>query len=285
MPTTTISKKSTLRILDIHISEVDDHPNTLKNIMFNRDFEGMIIRNVLSPETVKQVVYRLENGAMKSLYLTRPTEGVNRKYKPIEIYGRTLIGTPLSDMKQYFNCAEEFRQECSNLFREDPSLEERVEYVLHGLSGLPVQIPNGPEEGQIYTPATIRVLFDGDEMPIHAGNQLIRLPQSEHLNTLIDITDQFSYFIPITVPEAGGELIIYSLEWNPEEKSEEKAVDSLFEQTYDSLAVAPAPGDMLVFDGGRYYHRVTPVLGSQPRRTIGGFMAFSKQHDVFYYWS
>ena len=285
MSNSTISEKPTLRILDIHVSEVEKYPNTLKDIMFNRSFEGMIIRGVLSPETVEQIVSRLENGAMKSLYLTRPTQGVNRKYKPIEIYGQTLIGTPPSDRKKYFDCAAAFRQECSTLFQGHLGLEERIEAVLHSLSGLPVQVPNGPEEGQTYTPATIRVLFEGDEMPIHAGNQLIRLPQSEHLNTLIDMTDQFSYFIPITVPEVGGELIIYTLEWNPEEKSEEKAVDPMLDQKYDRVVVAPGPGDMLVFDGGRYYHRVSPVSGSRPRRTIGGFMNFSKEHDAFYYWS
>jgi hypothetical protein len=285
MSKSTISEKPALRILDIHASEVEKYPNTLKDIMFNRSFEGMIIRGVLSPETVEQVVSRLENGAMKSLYLARPTQGVDRKYKPIEVYGQTLIGTSPSDLNKYFDCATAFRQECSILFQGHPGLEERIEAVLHGLSGLPVRVPKGPEEGQTYTPATIRALFEGDEMPIHAGNQLIRLPQSAHLNTLIDITDQFSYFIPITVPEVGGELIIYTLEWNPEEKSEEKAVDPMLEQKYESVAVAPNPGDMLVFDGGRYYHRVTPVSGSRPRRTIGGFMAFSKQHDAFYYWS
>jgi hypothetical protein len=42
---------------------------------------------------------------------------------------------------------------------------------------------------------------------------------------------------------------------------------------------------MLLFDGGRYYHRVSKVIGRSPRRTIGGFLGFSRQRDRVYYWS
>jgi hapalindole-type alkaloid chlorinase len=287
MSNSAISEKSALRILDIHVSEVEKYPNTLRDIMFERNFEGMIIREIFSSETIEQVVSRLEEGAMSSLFLTRPTKGVdNNRYKPIEIYGQTLIGTSPSGLKNYFECAAAFQQECSSLFEGHLDFEERIENVLSSLcNGLPVEVPQGLEKDQTYTPATIRVLFEGNEMPVHAGNQLVCIPQSEHLNTLIDTTDQFSYFIPITIPETGGELVIYDMEWNPQENSEEKVLNSRFEQDCKSVSVAPNPGDMLVFDGGRYYHRVAPVSGNRPRRTIGGFMAFAKQHDKLYYWS
>jgi hapalindole-type alkaloid chlorinase len=287
MSNSTVSEKPAIRILDIHASEVEKYPNTLRDIMFERNFEGMIIREVFPSETVEQVVSRLEDGAMSSLLLSRPTKGVDEnRYKPIEIYGQTLIGTSPLSLKEYFDCGITFQEECSSLFQGHLDFKKQIETVLTSLcNGLPVEVPKGLKECETYTPATIRVLFEGNEMPIHAGNQLVDIPQSKHLNTLIDTTDQFSYFIPITVPETGGELIIYDMEWNPEENSEEKALNLMFEQNCKSVSVAPNPGDMLVFDGGRYYHRVTPVSGNLPRRTIGGFMAFSKQHDKLYYWS
>ena len=56
-------------------------------------------------------------------------------------------------------------------------------------------------------------------------------------------------------------------------------------QNFDSTAFAPQPGDMLIFDGGRYFHRVSKVEGVLPRRTVGGFVGFSQNHDRLYYWS
>jgi len=53
----------------------------------------------------------------------------------------------------------------------------------------------------------------------------------------------------------------------------------------DKTSFRPGPGDLLVFDGGRYYHRVSPGAGAHPRRTIGGFLAFAKDGRSLRYWS
>ena len=42
---------------------------------------------------------------------------------------------------------------------------------------------------------------------------------------------------------------------------------------------------MFIFDGGRYFHRVSKVVGERPRYAIGGFLGFSQTHDQLYYWS
>jgi hapalindole-type alkaloid chlorinase len=290
MSNSTTSEKPALRILDIHVSEVEKYPNTLRDIMFERNFEGMIIREVFSSETVEQVVSRLAEGAMNSLYLDAPSDGTTGiDFVPMGLYGRTLVSSQ-PDLKEYLDCAEAFRLSCSKLFKGDLDFEKRIETVLKGLSGgLSIQIPSSGEEEKSYTPATIRVLFKGNEMPVHAGNEVQRLPSHNHLNELLDTSFQFSYFLPITIPEGGGELVIYDLEWSPKARGSDKGdMYHLNEHVlgqHKSVTVAPRPGDMLVFDGGRYYHRVTSVLGERPRRTIGGFTAFSKQHDVLYYWS
>jgi hapalindole-type alkaloid chlorinase len=290
MSNSTISEKPAIRILDIHMSEVEKYPNTLRDIMFERNFEGVIIREVFPSETVEQVVSRLENGAMKSIYIDAPSDGTTgTDFVPMGLYGRTLVSSQ-PDLKEYLNCAGAFQLECRKLFQGDLDFEKRIEKVLKGLSGgLPVQIPSSVEEKKSYTPATIRILYEGNEMPVHAGNEVQRLPNHNHLNHLLDTSFQFSYFIPISIPEGGGELVIYTLEWSPEVRGSDRGDmyhlnESLLEQ-HKSVTVAPGPGDMLVFDGGRYYHRVSPVLGERPRRTIGGFTGFSKQRDALYYWS
>ena len=47
----------------------------------------------------------------------------------------------------------------------------------------------------------------------------------------------------------------------------------------------PEPGDLLIFYGGRIWHRVEPILGSKPRITLGGFINFSDDDKKCFYWS
>ena len=290
MSKTNIPKKPILRFLDINASQVESYSSALEDMIINRSFEGMIIREVLPQETVERVVRRLEEdgGGMNSLFRSPSAKIENLDHKPPNLFGHPIVaGKP--DLKKYFADAQAFRQGCCELFQGNPDFEERVESVLHYLSGgLPVRIPTGPQ-GQTYTSATIRVMPAGHEIKVHVGNEFLRMPQASHLRTMVDLSDQLSYFIPLSVPEAGGELIVYTLEWDLEERSSNTPAihhldDHVVEQ-YESMAFAPGPGDMLLFNGGRYYHRVTPVLGSRLRRTIGGFLAFSQEHDAVYYWS
>ena len=44
-------------------------------------------------------------------------------------------------------------------------------------------------------------------------------------------------------------------------------------------------GDLLVFDAGRHFHRVTPVMGARPRWTLGGFVALSRDGSCFFVWN
>ena len=52
----------------------------------------------------------------------------------------------------------------------------------------------------------------------------------------------------------------------------------------DSKRLALEKGDLLLFDGGRIWHQVRPVLGQTNRVTIGGFTALSKNHRKVFYW-
>jgi hypothetical protein len=50
------------------------------------------------------------------------------------------------------------------------------------------------------------------------------------------------------------------------------------------VAARPGVGDLLLFDAGRHYHRVTKVEGATSRWTMGGFLARDPGHGVLYYW-
>ena len=51
------------------------------------------------------------------------------------------------------------------------------------------------------------------------------------------------------------------------------------------LVVDPNPGDLVVFGGGRRFHRVEPIGGETPRITYGGFAASSKDGDEVNCWA
>lgn len=282
-------KEPIFRLLDIHVSEIKNHPNTLKDMIFNRHLDGAIIRDVFSKETLDRVVYRLEKSDIMGSIFISPSAKYKEFSKAPDIFGQPIVGTN-PNLHDYFAYATAFRKECRKLFQDSFDFEEQIESILRDLSGnLPVRIPNGPEKEQTYASATIRVLPNSHEIKVHVGNEFHRLPQSHHLNNLLDLTDQLSYFVPLSVPEAGGELVVYTLEWDSEERNDKAAeihhLDNKSLEQYNSMVFAPGAGDLLIFDGGRYYHRVTPVIGSHPRRTIGGFLAFSRDRDAVYYWS
>ena len=287
MSVTQTSKAPAFRLLDLHVSEIDSYPNAIQDMLLDRNFEGMIIRDVLPKNKLEEIISHLEDEFMQAFFISPTTMVKDLPYKCADMFGQSIIGsTP--DLGSYFTCAAPFRQACRQLFGEYPDFESHLESVFCSLAGgLPIQIPTGPN-GQTYTPATIRVLPEEHEILLHVGNEFLRMPQATHLNTLVDLTDQLSYFIPLSIPESGGELIVYNLEWNPEEHHDTPETPQLAEhllQQSESMIFAPGPGDMLLFDGGRFYHCVTPVVGAQPRRTIGGFLALSKDHDSVYYWS
>ena len=62
------------------------------------------------------------------------------------------------------------------------------------------------------------------------------------------------------------------------------AVDHLMDR-YQQVRLRPRAGDMILFDGGRWFHKVDVVRGSATRWTIGGFLMFDRDGRRAYYWS
>jgi hapalindole-type alkaloid chlorinase len=287
-------KSDFFRLLDIHVSEVENYSGSLQDIFFNRSFEGLIVREVFSKDIIEQVVERLNNdeGEISSVFVSSQSKLINVA-KVSHSYGPGVFGSK-PDLKEYFAKASIFRRACSTLFEGKLGYEKRIESIFYPLAGgIPVKIPTGPE-GQSYSSSSIRVAPDGHEFPVHVGKELLLLPQANHIRSLVDSTDQISFFIPLSLPEAGGELVVFDAEFEERkgEKNPNITLDKLVVNTqgfnadqYASKVLSPGLGDMLLFDGGRYYHRVTPIIGSCPRRTIGGFLNFSRNHDILYYWN
>ena len=134
----------------------------------------------------------------------------------------------------------------------------------------------------------------GEQFRAHAGNQFIDvISDYQHLNTLADVKDQLSYFTVLSPPESGGELVLYDLLWKdtPEIFKLDRRPNSpqrhkIVEAKYKKLNyINPPKGAILIFAGGKIWHKVSPIQGSRNRVTLGGFLAHSRNKDVYYYWA
>ena len=270
-----------LEVLTVPVSDLDRHPDLLGDI-YRRRYTGAIVQGVFEPAQMAELARRLEVGL----------DGMPRAVAPTFKGG--LYGTPLvmgsEDLREYLDDAERFRTAIAPLFTAPGGLEGGIESVLAPMAGgLPVEVPRA-SDGRRYVPATIRVLIDGDSLPIHYENGTTKYASMKRLLPQVDAETIMSFYVPVALPDAGGILEVFTTDCSGDGDriinqlgGPERARAILAER--GCIEVLPTVGDMLVFDGGRHYHLVTTVRGPRARWTLGGFFAFAKDHRRIFYWS
>jgi hypothetical protein len=275
----------------VDVADVGDHADAIA-AMYAKHLDGMIVRGVLPPAAVDAAVRSLDADTLPKWQFPDYAD----RAEPAYTIGRPIVGADPT-LEAYFDDAVFQRARLRTLFDGHLDFEQRLYGVVSALAGgLPVDVAPGPGS-KTCPPATVRVLPENTEIGIHVGNEFIRMPQAEHLRSIVDMSDQISYFLPLSTPERGGELIVYGVEWQdcrsflpasgPGRSNVWNEVTAVFEafKDFGSTAFSPEPGDLLIFDGGRYFHRVAKTEGRRPRRTIGGFIGFSKGRERVYVWS
>jgi hypothetical protein len=271
-----------MRLLDVAVSDLPQYPRALNDIFAGR-LTGMVIRGAFPRAALAEVVGRLERGDFGL------QKQVSDHFKG-ETYGRVLI-VASHDLDEYFREAARFRAACTPLFAGAMDFQGRVEAVLTAVAGgRAVRVPSGPD-GSGYAPATIRGLDAGGQIDLHCENETVEFPAMWHLSSLIHARNQLSFYLVLALADAGGELVIHNVRYaeGPGE------LLGRLERTGSAVLDAIAPyghaiprtevGDLLVFDAGRYFHRVTAVSGPHRRWTMGGFLARSLDDSAVYYWS
>lgn len=264
----------------IGLEDLHRYPDALHEMCAGR-LGGLVIANVYDPTEMARVVERLEKGDARF-----PRTSFPERFKA-HFFGRCLDGAD-PKLDEYLRDAALFREETLSVFEGSTPFERRMEEVFGALSGgRTVEVPRY-EDGRAYTSATIRVLLEGGQIGTHCGNEASTRPAYTHLNGLIDRGDQISFFLTLQHPVGGGRLIVYSLKWSDIDASRIVGGRSQVEDLLSDaqwMAVATHAGDLLIFDGGRYFHRVEKVVGPRIRYTIGGFMMFDRAGGSIYYWS
>ncbi len=250
-------------------------------------FEGLVWKGAVDEERCARVLEGLDSAALSRTGFPMRAGATEPPYT----LGLPLMLSP--DADPYHREAERLRRSLDGLWGGD--FEGLVERLLGRFAGgRAVRLAHAG--GHPCAPATVRVLPPGNAIGAHVGNDFVLLPQAQRLADTLDIRCQLSWFVPLQTAEQGGELEVYGLSFDdtePIRKDRPEGSDGMDElagltfivDLADRQWVDPGPGDLVLFDGGRWYHRVRPVRGERARVTIGGFLAFSGDGETIYYWS
>ncbi|GGA18591.1 hypothetical protein [Okeania sp. KiyG1] len=260
--------------ITVAADSINQYPDGINQI-YQEELEGIVIKQVFSLEEMLNVQQQLE---MQKL----ATHEVR--------YGQTLGQVIIEigkDRSEYLQNAQRFREGLTTIFKID--FETKLENIFSQMSGgRNIELPK--ENGQAYSPATIRFAQPKKGgLPAHTGNEFLHDSAYDYLKSIGKVVNGLSYFIVISKPEEGGELVLFYLP--PEHMSKQETDPEkirLAKQHLDSCPqrkIVPETGDMIIFKGGNIMHKVAEISGNKTRITIGGFLALSQDDQKIYYWS
>ena len=250
----------------------------------------LIVRNVFDPELLGRVAKKLENEGQDLMVVPTVTKTEDRSER-FNI-GRAITPTmntpegPSLDL--YLEDARKFAVQLADLFEGVDPVAKFQEVLSPLAAGRPVATPT-EADGRHYNPLTIRAVPPGKEINLHVGKFFFQLASYTPIVKKIDAEAQISFFVPIQVPDQGGRLTVYFHKYgDPRGASFDvwtRANEDAITGTSPAARFAPRVGDMLIFDGGRYYHTVDMVGGAKTRWTIGGFLALDRAQEKLLMWS
>lgn len=264
-------------LVEFSANESSQHADLLRAV-FDDEVLGAVVRGVFDKPTIAALVETLGSG------------GTNVPHVPSEHYGGSSYGEMLivsQDMNSYFASAARMR----GLSSKGIDIETRICEVLGNLAGgWPLELAPSPHGGT-YSPVTVRVVEPGGSIDVHCENETVGFSNMAHLRTLIDVRDQISFYTPLVLPEGGGMLGIHPLRHGEPSGHPLHSRSRNYSDIGADLArlesVVPnvGVGDLLLFDAGRYFHNVSPVVGPRARWTLGGFLARAASGERIVYWS
>ncbi len=271
-------------IVTIDAGELARHGDALDEIMSGESYSALIIRNVFAAPALATVVERLQRDDTALIGRASP-------YYTGKMFGRILPHE--RDLDGYFAECATFPDASRALFQGcGPDFQSRLEAVLAALAGgKPVELARTPD-GRIYQAFSIREMLPGAFIDVHYENEAFDAPPMQPLLEQLDAPQQLSAYLALAVPESGGELYVYPLRGSDPETAAIRQLDRTAESTYAQLAAIAPPsalttgvGDLLIFDAGRHFHRVTPIGGRRSRWTMGSFVGRARTGDRYLYFS
>ncbi len=267
---------SFFRHIIIEAADAAHHADAIRRLR-REEFEGIILRHVYDADECARLCARLETGQHGLIRTEFPAPfrayflGVNLNLAPADLTG-------------YFEAAQIFRTRLERLFSGCIELETRVTGLLASLdAGRCYRAAPGPRPGADHMFTTLRAHLPGGFIPQHFDNEQASRESYRLIMPHIN-ADLYSFVLAFSRAEAGGALEIFNLKHggrrfrmvDGDENASHLNLDGV-----ESVSFRLEPGDMIVFNSGRYLHRVTPVVGATTRWTACSFISESRAGEAW----
>lgn len=272
---------------DIDIDAIDGHGDGLQAIFEQRQC-GIIVRGALSEAVRQACVDRLSSGELSDRW-TAPNAGMTggeiRTIGDAATPTFTALRGP--SVERYGANAEAHAQRAAAIFGQgDPGREVAASLLSRLFGGRPAAPPKFAAEVD-WNPYNVRALDPGEQIYSHHDNHF-GLEVYTRMDPDLDRSTLLSFFVTLQAPDAGGELVVYGL-WgsdpNPPMLPTRFIDTETLERRFEKHVCNLRAGDLVVFDAGRFVHRVTPVEGTRPRLTFGGFLTVDPARTRLAFWS
>lgn len=275
-PRTGWGPESRRRIMDlettlcIEYADRFDHPDAISSLVRGQR-EMVRVRGLLSRSEAERLVGALGDAATAG----RRVHPETSPDAAVRLHGAMIAPTQFEPEGPDI---DEYRRSCAELEATlaDAGLATlrcRIPECLGALAGVEAGIPEG------YGLASVRVMPPGTGAPLHR-DAYPQAPLYDVLRARCDLAVQFSWYVQLVVPEAGGRLVVYpDLDCDLDHEAEAATIEAST-RSYESEV-----GDLLLHPAGARWHRVTPVEGSRARQTFGGCCAFTRDHERIWTWA
>lgn len=261
-------KEFKLNWIDFKEKNFDHYPRLLNDIL-DKKKDGLRINNFLNENEIEFVLnnlLKIDKEKMTQVQFGR-------------ILGDSILGAiNLSLKEKILSQSEEFEKKTNEIFGFN--IHKRLLNLFKEISQYNIVKVYGEENRKVNF-ANFRFFHSkGFGLTAHTGNEF--LGNENNISTVglaktLKIYDGLSFFMYLQVPESGGELVLYNLNWHDKVEGLEfhgdgKGDDSFIEK-YEKVEIQPKAGDLIIFRGGDIWHKVRPIKGDSERITFGGFIS------------
>lgn len=276
--------------ITLTVDEFLSRKNILEEIK-HRQPAGVIVKNFLS---VDECSLMKENFYHKIVNKSQLPLNQGCTYPTVFNHQHRETGGDTQKMADYFKACSNYLSTFKDEFGVDAPARFQQMFESGSGGGFAAVMP-GTEMKDVYPAFSFRDLNTGTgEMTLHCGLFFYGFnpPVYEHILKVVEPGDQLSFFTVIQKPESGGALTIFDVIWedvetriNDQELEAKDGTRLHIGKDVDSFPVDIDTGDLLIFNGGKIWHRVEMVHGQLNRITLGGFIGFAPEHKGVYYWT
>ena len=287
----------TLSFLEVSAVNLQQSTSALSQLM-NDQYSGLIIRSAYTTEQMLSASQRMQSAEIQKL-LESPNQGMfGGELKTLGAAATPTFTALNGPNEESYLASIEQAGQWQKLIFDDLDMNQSLADLFsqlyhhkpcHPAPFLNLQRENGPEKRSVthWLPFNYRILPVGVQIYSH-HDMHYRLPLYQNLPENYNRQILFSWFLTTQTAEQGGELIVYGLtsdDPNPPLLPTRFMDTEALEKNYHKATVSLDIGDLVIFNSGRYVHRVNRVEGNRPRITIGGFLTKDLAETQLVYWS